>query len=333
MPITARADYRVEFDGSYAQTKPGDLQGLGDVDEIDLSVAVFLRPVKDASGPRGEAEFLSRASSLRYSFSRDKLERPNFAGAPISDDFLDTTPQAHGARIRYVTPDSGWIFSLAGNRPESFNTEFVTNSGWSASGGVGRYLSQSASIELTVGYTSADFGVFQSLDCPLFLQAFGCERIEIENESETTTTSVSARYRRVGKIGQQTFATSLQVGYSNIDFEVENSGANVIGDIGESDGLLIDGVFAPAEPTRQSFTINDNWSALLAGTWYPMRELGLDAGLFLNSSDGSESFGFDAGLGWFLTPNLELRGNYRHTFLNDFDEGPRLWRATLRTRF
>ncbi len=319
------ADFRVELDGSYSEIREGE----GSPDEVDVAATVYLQPVKDTTGPLGEAAFLARASSLQYSYSRDKFDSADVPRGPAGEALFDRTPTSHGLSARYVVPDSGWIFSLAGARPETFDTDTVDIDGWSTSIGVGRYLSATTSIELFVGYSTSDSDFRSSQPCGDFLASLGCAELAFDSDGDIDTTSVSALYRRVGKIGRHTFATSAGIGYAAIDIDTASDGPLVIGETGE----LVDGLGIDSSSFRSSASIDDNWNAFVAGTWFVTREIGIDAGLDFETSDGEQDYSFNVGVGWFVTPNVELRGNYSVGWVSQFDQGPRQWRATLRTRF
>ena len=229
-------------------------------------------------------------------------------------------------------PESGWIISLQGDDPDLPNfptADGVENFGersYGATLGVGRYLNASTSLELFAGYSEQESGTRQTFDCDLFGAIPDCDRVEVESENDLEQFSVLGQFRRVGKIGSEIFSSTARIGYLRGRNRFTDSGLVAIGN--DMNPLP----FFGDQESRTSFT-TDQWNLLLAGSWFPTSELGLDLEYSYNFGDVVDTHNVGAGFGWFVVPNLEVRGSYNITFFeNDFSD-IRQWRATLRARF
>lgn len=342
-----QAGYRVELDGSYAQTT----ETLADADNINLSAEVFLHSVEDGLGPLGEAAFLSRASSLLYRYDRTESDSDVFTGGFFSPSPLDPVlvvpsdpvedfaniegslaenivSETHSVQARYVFPVSGWIYTLGGQRTAPQSIGFGDEEGYGVNIGVGRYLDSTTTLEFTAGFARQDFATQSPLSLgPLAdLPLIDFQGILINSTTETDTFSGSLQLRRVGKIGRETFATTLLIGYAETELEASSSSAVFVDSTGEEqpfDGFI---------PTSVDGPTVESYNALAAATWFVTRSLGIDVGYTYNRALTFDVHGVDAGAGWFVSPNIELRGNYRRSFP---ELGPDTgeWRATLRARF
>ncbi len=335
---SALAEYRVELDLNY-----GEVRGLPtDPESANASVTVFLAPVPDARGPRVEAAFLARASSLQYSYNRSESAAPNFGipGVVVSESRL--TDNSHSLTARYVFPDTGWIVSLQGNVLDSDDVSvagsFDTDTeSYGVIAGVGRYLNDTTTVEVFAGYTEFNGDTTTLLDC----MAFGvfdpnCENLGIGNDFDTDAFSISALFRRVGRIGNAVFSTSAGVGYTN--FDVNNSGTEV-SIIGDVDPTLVDPLVSVFESVATSDS-TDSFNVQLAGTWFPFSDLGVDLNYTFEGAGLADGHTIGTAVGWFVTPSIELRGSYEVTFFDGSTFGlpggsdeSRVWRATLRARF
>jgi|GEM_PF-3947641 len=346
LTAAALADYRVELDVNY-----GEVRGLPtDPESANVGVAVFLAPVQDSKGPRAEAEFLSRASSLRYTYNRSESATPAFGipGVAVTEPRL--TDNNHSLAARYVFPDNGWanglangwIVSLAGNVLDaddvsvagSFDTDTQS---YGVTAGVGRYLDDTTTVEVFLGYNEFNGDTTTLLDC----LAFGvvdpnCENLGVGNDFDTESFSISALFRRVGRIGTAVFSTSASLGYTNFDLTNRGPAISVIGDV---DPTAVDTLLPLFESVTTSDS-NDSFSAQLAGTWYPISDLGVDLNYTFESAGPADGHTIGTAVGWFVTPSIELRGSYEVTFFDGSAFGvggssdeSRVWRATLRARF
>jgi len=333
----AAADYRAELDINY-----GEVQGLpNDPESLNITVAAFLAPVNDSKGPRAEAEFLSRASLLRYSYNRNEFAAPSFGipGVVVSESRL--TDNNHSLAARYVFPDNGWIVSLRGNILDADDVtvagSFSTNTdAYGVVAGVGRYLDDTTTVEVFLGYNEFNGNTTTLGDCLAFgIVDPNCENLGFGNDFDTETLSISALFRRVGRIGTAVFGTTVGIGYSN--FDLTNSGPD-LAIIGDVDPALLD----PLLPAFESVTTsdsNDSFNVLLAGTWYPNNDLGIDLNYTYEGAGAVDGHTIGTAVGYFLTPSIELRGSYEVTFFDGSSFNPtgsdesRVWRATLRARF
>ena len=334
----ARADYRVELDVNY-----GEVRGLPtDPESANVGVEVFLAPVQDSKGPRAEAAFLSRASSLRYTYNRSESATPVFGIPGVVVNETRLTDNNHTLAARYVFPDNGWIVSLAGNvlDPDdvsvagSFDTDTES---YGIVAGVGRYLNDTTTVEVFAGYNEFNGDTTTFLDCLAFgVVDANCENLGVSNDFDTEAFTISGLFRRVGRIGNAVFSTSVGLGYTNFDLTNRGPEVSIIGAV---DPTAVD----PLLPLFESVTTsdsNDSFNALLAGTWYPISDLGIDLNYTFESAGAADGHTIGTAVGWFVTPSIELRGSYEVTFFNGSAFGvgggsdeSRVWRATLRARF
>ncbi len=323
----AQADYSVELDGSYAQ---GD-DPFGDIDDLNLSVEAFLRPVDDSRGPYSEAAFLTRASSVRYRYSRlDRDFDSEFAAMFPNEDAIKN----HELSGRYVHLDSGWIGTGLIAIPVDREGLDSSTDGLRIGAGVGRYISDNSTVEVNLEYVRTDTDTSFNQDCGVVAAlAPTCDMLILESDTQADSLGVSVQYRRVGNIGNQTFATTVTGGYVNTDFDSEFSqsavdvdGVNLPVLVDGADFLDLEGVETPSPPSV------DSWNFVAAGTWYLNREIGIDAVYTFEKADDLDVHGIGVGAGWFVLPNLEVRGSYTYRF-PDLGSNNDMWRLTLRGRF
>jgi len=321
----AQADYRVELDGSYAE---GD-DAFGDIDDLNLSVRAFLAPVDDSAGPYAEAAFLTRASSLRYRYSRLDRDLDENDGPVFADEDAIKNHEFSG---RYVAVDSGWIATGLVAVPVDREGLDTTSDGFRIGAGVGRYIDANSSVEVSVEYVRQDTNFSSNQECGFFAVIVpNCDALLLESDTQADTIGLRLQYRRVGNIANQTFATTIAAGYSNTDFDTDFSqtlldvDGEEISDFGGGVDVT-DNFLAPSVPSV------DSWNFVAAGTWYVNRQLGIDAAYTFEKAGSLDVHGVSAGLGWFVLPSIELRAAYTYTF-PDLGSNNDLWRLTLRGRF
>lgn len=322
----AWADYRVELEGSYAE---GD-DPFGDIDDITLSVEAFLNPVDDSRGPYSEAAFLTRASSLRYGFDRLERDLDFDGGVDLAEEEAIKTHELSG---RYVAVDSGWIATGLIAIPEDRRDLDTTTDGFRIGGGVGRYVDTNTTVEVSLefGRQDTDFESIEECDLGLLAIAPACDMSILESDTQADIFGINVQFRHVGKLAGQTFAATVSGGYSNVDFDLDASQTIVDVD-GEEVPVLVDGVDIFGDIETPSVPSIDSWNFVAAGTWYVNRQLGIDAAYTFEKADDLDIHGISAGVGWFVSPNIELRGAYAFTF-PDLGSNNDLWRLTLRGRF
>lgn len=321
------ADFRVEVEGSFAEFTDFP----SDAGNINLSLEAFLDSVDDSSGPFGEAAFLTRASSVFYQYDRTDVDDSELDGFVAGSLASDGVTENHQVGARYVLPDSGWIFTGLAERPESRETATNQEDGFGLNLGVGRYLNDSTTLEFTFGFARQDFDTQTSLACPdtipiVGLLPFDCQELVLEASSEVETFSGSLELRRVGKIASQTFATTLLVGFAETELSASDSDLVLVDTMGAE---LAFGDAIPdtlGSPTFQAF------NAVAAATWYVTRNIGIDLDYTFNSAVSLDVHSVGTGVGWFISPTIELRGNYIRSFPEVGADGD-LWRVTLRGRF
>ncbi|MEL7296921.1 MAG: hypothetical protein AAGJ86_04615 [Pseudomonadota bacterium] len=136
----------------------GPLRSLpfeNEADAIDVSAQWFLDGLTIVDGPRTEAPFLSRASSLSFAYSRTE-----FTDVIINTDGSTTSntedTDALGIAGRYVWRDSGWFVNGSLGRSDAFGDATVVT----LTAGVGLYVAANTTVSATVGLTEIETDFF-----------------------------------------------------------------------------------------------------------------------------------------------------------------------------
>jgi len=330
--LASRADYQFELDGSYSEINGSD----ANPENLNLSGEWFFKTIDDSQGPLAEAGFLSGESSLSYAF--DRTESQFFVFRSPGTDSRRVASRGHDAALRYVFPESGWIISAGGNftNPPNFPTaenNAVDSDQYGLTLGVGRYLNRFTTLELFARYDESSTKNTLSVEClQFFIADPNCQRIEQKFNFESEAMGISAQFRRVGRIGRAIFSTTARIGYTDIDATNTTTGFEVVGEVSDT-GLL------PLIPANRTSANSDSWDALLAGSWYPLDQLGFDLNYTFSSFGPQDNHGVGVGFGWFINPTFEVRGNHSWNFsegggaIGIANDDTRQWRATLRARF
>jgi len=309
------ADFRAEVAGSYTDT----IGNGTDVEALDLSGAIFLRPVVDSKGPYALAQFLSRASRLSYNYN--------------SADGFGGTTDTHGLSARYIDVSSGWIGGASvafQNLPESLVAPGfqvgLNADGFLVGLNLGKYVAENTTIELAGSFGRQDSGQIFSQDCPFGFEVIGCVSVTNTTDLVTETWVVATNLRHVTRLGRTSIAMVAGAQYSTSDIDSSTSIA-----------FVFDGDTPPGfEPTEfeSSNSFGDTFSALVGGTWFVNRSLGLGLNYNFDNRDSAPSVhSFGADVSWFVTPRIEVEANYRLGFVADSSTDIDTWRATVRTRF
>lgn len=249
-----------------------------DIDTTGLSGTWYFTGANADTGPRSRAAFLSRASSLSFTWQRTDVSSsfeisppptlpPAGIAVPAAGTIIGFAPSAlplvtaiegdeYAFGGRYVWADSGWfIFGGA----SFFEGDTGDNVGFSADTetfvlGTGLYLGDSTAIEVAVIQTQID------------------RRIGVFNSDDATDFALS--FTHIGDVG-----ASWQYGVDAALFTRDRSSADT--------------------------------SVSLRGSLYPNRSLafGLDIETEVDA-------GFDTGTrygvfgSWFITPNIEFEASY-----------------------
>lgn len=141
---TAVADeYRVQGTAGYVND---EISKNIDLTTYTLGGAYYLAPVDDSNGPKAEAAFLDKASSVHAGWGRTTLEIDGTDFSPKFDE--DGDVWALGGR--YIT-DSGFILEA------DYAATEIDNSDVEGFGvGIGYYLTDASSITLSYGHTEVD---------------------------------------------------------------------------------------------------------------------------------------------------------------------------------
>lgn len=183
-PLAAGEDYDYQVGLTYGSGQsdstlvstfggvPDPLLGIttssSDSDTFGLAGAWFYSGLSDANGPKSRAAFMSRASSLVFSYSNgDESTTTEFSGGGI---IPPQTTRSSGSRneysldLRHVWKDSGW-FATAGISRAELDVDITNNGGVPAFAtfdatrytlGVGKYLGQATTLDLAI--TTLDVG-------------------------------------------------------------------------------------------------------------------------------------------------------------------------------
>lgn len=136
-------------------------------EQINLVGAWYYSGLSDATGPKSQAAFLSRASSISlvYSYSDDSSSFHSMGGAGFapSNGSTDGRTNALSANFRHVWRDSGWYLLAGVGRVESEqdgkSNDITFFSGFESTAytlGAGKYFGQATAVDLSVA--EADTG-------------------------------------------------------------------------------------------------------------------------------------------------------------------------------
>ncbi len=152
--------------GGIPQPTFGSSRSSTSDDDINLSGSWFYSGLNDEEGPRSRAEFLSRASSVSFTYSRadsDSESFSDFGGFPITSSG-EATIDTFGLGLRHVWADSGW-YALAAVARSDGDGSFSDSTGFSAdtsftadaySAGFGKYLGPATTIDLSVSWVDVE---------------------------------------------------------------------------------------------------------------------------------------------------------------------------------
>ncbi|MEL7296920.1 MAG: hypothetical protein AAGJ86_04610 [Pseudomonadota bacterium] len=145
---------------------PGNLQIESDANAICLGATWFYEGLEIGEGPRTEAPFLSRTSSISFSYSRVDFDSTTTSpvDAPMSSS---GDSDGLGFRGRYVWKDSGWFALGSYSRSDAFSDATVTT----LTAGVGRYIARNTTVSATFGRTEVDTDVFDDTSSGIILAA------------------------------------------------------------------------------------------------------------------------------------------------------------------
>lgn len=169
---------QTKYDGSQSITTPvGSIFSSTSIDTDLLSAfgTWYFAGLSDDTGPKARAEFVDRASSLRFGYSHSEQTASFFRSVddPLSpipplDAVVDENGNLFAADVRYVDRDSGW-FGNAGLMTSSFTpfgqsgTTIDSNdaTGWTL--GIGKYIFETTALSLDVSEIDSDGGTDASL--------------------------------------------------------------------------------------------------------------------------------------------------------------------------
>jgi len=150
----AQADYRVEISTALAtlteeyENDDYDEEYDKDSDYLSFEGVFYITPVSTASGPLGQAAFLSKASEVRVSIDRDSREYDDDSDIDYLDDEYDEDTNAISGRA--VIPAARIILEAGLQKGETDCTDCdddSDNDGWML--GFGGYISDRVTLVFT----------------------------------------------------------------------------------------------------------------------------------------------------------------------------------------
>ncbi|MEM7762556.1 MAG: hypothetical protein AAF290_00625 [Pseudomonadota bacterium] len=145
---------------------PGNVRIENDADAIGIGATWFFEGLEISEGPRTEAPFLSRTSSLSFAYSRVDFDSTTTSPVDVTTSSSGDS-DGLGFRGRYVWKDSGWFALGSYSRSEAFSDATVTT----LTAGVGRYVARNTTISATLGRTEVDTNVFDDTSSGVILAA------------------------------------------------------------------------------------------------------------------------------------------------------------------
>lgn len=338
--VPAIAQFHFETTGSYTSL---DTTFTED-DQYNGSISWFIFPVDETKGPLAEAAFLSRSSSLRYSYTRaeNRAQFPNPAflmPLPGPSDPMEFVFQVivdreenintHMIDTRYVVADTPWIvgssFSIT-DGDVSTNGAPSDLDNWSGALVLGRYVLTNTTVSFRAEYGEREMTTNSTLALSSLLPDI--DQIgEFMSEVEIETIDISAIGEHVGTVGDYSYR--LEASASFLSFE---------GDV-ESETIITDAITGELIPdlrvtgSRISLGTVDGWRAGLSGVWYFNDRIGLSANYQFTDLENQQSNSYGIGLSWFVTRFLEVRGNYQQLDIDGSFNDVEQWGLAIRGRF
>jgi hypothetical protein len=164
-----------QFDGSRTTTTNGGTifnSGKTDTDDLSVLGSWFFAGLSDDKGPRAQAAFVDRASSLSFGYTSSDQKTSTLLNStdpsfpfPSIDSTISADSDMFSADFRYVDRDSGW-FGTAGllssdTTLSGFGNGSVDATGWKLGGG--KYLFETTSVGLEVAQVDVDDGADSTL--------------------------------------------------------------------------------------------------------------------------------------------------------------------------
>jgi len=223
-----------QFDGSQTLTTAGGTifnSGETDTDELSVLGSWYFAGLSDDKGPRAQAVFVDRASSLSVGYSRSDQtfsafltsDDPSFPFPPIDSTF-ESDGDSLTVAFRYVDRDSGWFGNAGLFRSNTTLGGFIDDSvdatGWSL--GVGKYLFETTTLGLDAGQVDIGGG-----DATVVAVSFW----HLGDLGDRWQYAVDLGYRRLdadGGIEQDTWRAAIAL-YPTRDFEFGVSVEDVSG--------------------------------------------------------------------------------------------------------
>ena len=154
---------RVDF-GPVLPTESFVLRSDTDNDDIRVFGTWYFDGVSAREGPRSRAAFLSRASSLSFSYNRDEGDSDfrlisDDPAIPSTMESVDIVGDTFAVNLRYVWAESGWYALagvLTGNAEIEDGLGSVDASVDAYSLGIGRYLGPQTAIDLSLIHGESD---------------------------------------------------------------------------------------------------------------------------------------------------------------------------------
>lgn len=339
-PAPATAQFRFETTGSYANVDPT----FTEEDRYNGSISWFPFSVDETKGPLAEATFLSRSSSLRYSYKRAEntaqFPNPSFLmPLPGPRDPMELVLQVivdreentdtHMIDTRYVVADTPWIvgssFSITDGDVSTNDTPSDLDN-WSGALMLGRYVLTNTTVNFRAEYGEREMTTKSTLELSSLLPDID-QISEITSEVEIETIDISAIGEHVGTVGGYSYR--LEANASFLSFEGDIETENIITDA--ATGELIPDLSVTG--SRMSLGTVDGWRAGLSGIWYFNDRIGLNANYQFTDLENQKSNSYGIGLSWFVTKYLEVRGNYQQVDIDGSFNDLEQWGVTVRGRF
>ena len=320
----ARADYQAELAAGYAQVDESSL----DLDAYLGDVVWYSSPVAEGQGPLAEAGFLSRRSSIGYSFLREESAIPGTANPLFAIPDIDLENDNHAVKVRYVHDESGWFTSAAlGIRDGSIAQGQVDTDldGVNGSLAVGRYLADSTSVELSAILNEDDSDtVLQQQFC--FANPDDCLVFQNEIKTQNKTRTVALSSHHLGKLGRFYYA---------LDGALAHSVATING---TASLRVLNNPFPGLFPLSDSETRldeedADSWTASSRVSFYPTSRVAVQAAYAFGRMSDADNHTYILGLQWFVFRNLELRADYIWAHVGGPLVNTERWGLSVRGRF
>ena len=296
---TAQA-YQFEVKGQYGESID-EPRGY-EAEQTQASFVWWLDDVSTKDGPLAEAGFLSKSSSLSFSFGRAETEF-DVSGMllPFFGPSIDSQTDRSEARFAWIHR-SGWLVAAHAARSEMEQEAslFGDMDGDEYGLTIGYYLTDATTVEASYSLAESDGGSIRPRNpCPLLVDP--CSLLQ-GNRTKVEVDTAALVLKHVASLLNQDFAVSLGYARAELDSTIRSA-------ITTLDPFRVPrSIVVRTSQSAESNVLN------VGATWYPTKHLGFELGYARQDADGSsDTDSYRLGTNWFVTENIYLGASVERT--------------------